>query len=200
MVDIKENKAMRMHLTMMSLSPIFFLMGIRYYDVELIGSFWRGVYDTPDEIWHIVIILFSAIWVVVSLVFLLIFKRSDKYGWEEGYTMKNVSVEKESSLNFFVTFIIPMIYDDLDCWQNCFSFGLIITLLVVLLFKTDLFYANPILTILGYEIIRFEFAVSPYPKLDGEIIGICVKHCDPGKVIKFKFIKDNIICAKPGGN
>lgn len=200
MIDIKENKAMRMHLTMISLSPIFFLTGLRYYDVELIGSFWCGIHNTLDEIWHIFTILFSTIWFVVSLVFLLIFKRSDKYGWKGGYTIKNVSIEKESSLNFFVTFIVPMIYDDLDSWQNCFSFGLIITLLVVLLFKTDLFYANPILTILGYEIIRFEFDAPPNSKLKGEIIGICVKHCDPNKVIKFKLINDNIICAKPGGN
>lgn len=57
MIDIKENKAMRIHLTMISLSPIFFLTVIRYYDLELIGSFWCGVHDTPDEIWHIVIIV-----------------------------------------------------------------------------------------------------------------------------------------------
>lgn len=71
MIDIKENKAMRIHLTMISLSPIFFLTGIKYYDPELIGFFRCDVHNAQDEVWHIVITLLSAIWGVVSLVLLL---------------------------------------------------------------------------------------------------------------------------------
>lgn len=79
--------------------------------------------------------------------------------------------------------------------QGLLVFFVIIILIVALLVKTDLFYANPILMLLGYKVIRFNFTHNS--KFGGkEVIGICPSRINYNKVIKYKIITDAVILMK----
>ncbi len=148
--------------------------------------------------WLLLIMTFCAIWIIASIVILLRFKFYRTFDCTEGYTIKNVSMEVDAGLNFMLTFILPLLFEDLNCWQSAVVFIVIVLIIVKLLSKTNLFYDNPVLTILGYTIIRFEFNVQPEGEYEynGEVIGICPKSINPDKMIKFKHISDNVVCIK----
>ena len=97
------------------------------------------------------------IWVLCALLYFLsfaAFKWSDK---ESGYTITNVVEEEGAGLNFFLTLIVPLIIDNVNTLQGFASFSLVVFIICVLLYRTNLFYANPILALLGYRVFKFTF-------------------------------------------
>lgn len=191
---------MKFELTILSLSPVFLLIAIKncnFNNVSCVtGTTTNVMQIIQDNFWLIILLFISVVWLFTSAIILLKFKKYKSYGWKEGFVIKNLSYERNESLNFFVTFILPVLFDDLNCWQNVIVFLLIISLLIILLMKTNLFYANPVLTVLGYEVIKFEFDDPPNDVLAGEIIGICPKSIHSDKTIKFKVIDGNVVCVK----
>ena len=63
----------------------------------------------------------------------------------------------ENSVTFFVTYITPLVLDDIDEGRGFFSFITIAALLILLMRNTNLYYQNPFLTILGYRSFYFHF-------------------------------------------
>lgn len=58
-------------------------------------------------------------------------------------------VEKEdTSLNFFMTMIIPLLIDDVGTIQGAVTFLIIMVMMYAMLSKTHLYYANPVVAIL----------------------------------------------------
>lgn len=94
----------------------------------------------------------------------------------------------ENSVTFFVTYITPLVLDDIDEGRGFFSFITIASLLILLMRNTNLYYQNPFLTILGYRSFYFHF--------EGEDgmgnIAITRGNFDTSKLIKRKRISDNV--------
>lgn len=53
-----------------------------------------------------------------------------------------------------------MTMEDLDTWKGFFVFGILMIMLFALMWKTNLFYQNPVLTLLGYEVFSFKFETT----------------------------------------
>ena len=56
----------------------------------------------------------------------------------------------DSGVAFFMTFVFPLLLDDLTTIRGFVLFMGILILVFLLLWKTNLYYQNPMLTILGY--------------------------------------------------
>ena len=94
----------------------------------------------------------------------------------------------ENSVTFFVTYITPLVLDDIDKGRGFFSFITIAVLLILLIRNTNLYYQNPFLTILGYRSFYFHFEGE-----DGiEYIAITKGNFDKLKLIKRKRISDDV--------
>ena len=106
-------------------------------------------------------------------------------------------VEKEdASLNFFLTMIIPLLIDDVDTIQGAITFLIIVVLMCVLLGRTNLFYANPVLSLLGYRIYTFSF-VDNSKYGEKTCIGVVQgKLNDNAGNIEFKPIDGNVLYVK----
>ena len=59
----------------------------------------------------------------------------------------------DSRVTFFMTFVLPMTMDDLNTWKGLFVFIIVMVMIFVLMWKTTLYYQNPVLTFLGYEVL-----------------------------------------------
>lgn len=148
-----------------------------------------------ENIYTIISFAFCVIWIIASFFVYIQFRCFQNSDCEEGYTIKNYKEENEAGLNFYVTFVFPLLLDKVIDIQGLLVFFVIIILMVALLDKTDLFYANPILMLLGYKVIRFNFTHNS--KFDGkEVIGICPSRINYNKVIKYKIITDAVILMK----
>lgn len=199
---MKENKYLKWLLIVQSFLPLFFLVIIRCYSkirVEMIFNFISELVHgnlgiirlalNHSEIFAASLLFVCTLMFVVSLCIYFFFKRSQSFGFQE--EEKRIVIDAdvtENSVAFFVTYITPLVLDDIDESRGFFSFITIIALLILLMRNTNLYYQNPFLTILGYRSFYFHF--------DGEEglgdIAITKGDFDASKLIKRKRISDNV--------
>lgn len=192
----KRNRILKTGLIIQSLSPLLLLTLIKNcnYDCSSceIGRF------ISNNLCLLIVMTICLIWIIISVVVYISFKSYRSSGFTEGYTMKNVETNSKAGLDFFLTLILPISIDELYLWRNAITFALILLALIVLLAKTNLYFSNPVLILLGYIIIEFEFTEPQSKEYLGTQIGICPrgKSFDSEKIIKFKKISDNVLCIK----
>ena len=141
------------------------------------------------------VMLFCAIWVILGLLFFLSFGLFRWTGKRDGYSICSVSENEEASLNFFLTLIIPLLLDNVATCQGAITFFAILFIICLLLSKTRLFYANPILTILGYHIYEFKFVDNNEFGCE-KLVGLCKGNVKNGQSIEYKKITDNVLYIK----
>ena len=199
---MKENKYLKWLLIVQSFLPLFFLVIIRCYSkirIRLICDFITellhgnfkviGAAINHQEIYATSLLCLCAALFVIGLFIYLFFKKSQSFGFqEEGKKIVIDADVTENSVTFFVTYITPLLLDDIDEGRGFISFIAIATLLILLMRNTNLYYQNPFLTILGYRSFYFHF--------DGEDgigdVAITRGAFDASKLIKRKRISDNV--------
>ena len=199
---MKENKYLKWLLIVQSFLPLFFLVIIRWFSkarVKLVHKFVselvRGNFKAigtalnHSEIYATILLCFCAIMFMFGLGIYFFFKKSQSFGFQE--EEKKIVIDAdvtENSVAFFVTYITPLVLDDIDESRGFFSFITIAALLILLMRNTNLYYQNPFLTILGYRSFYFHF--------DGEEglgdVAITRGDFDASKLIKRKRISDNV--------
>lgn len=116
------------------------------------------------------------------------------YGGVGAYSIQEISEDKEAGLNFFVALIVPFFIGSINEWQNFVAFIVLFVIIFILLVRTNLFYANPVLAILGYHIYRIKF------KDNKELKELCIvlstKQISKTDTIEYKALSGNILFAK----
>jgi len=189
-------------LILQSFLPLFFLVVIRCYSKIRIKLIYRfitellhgnfkviGIALQHQEIYATSLLCFCVLMFVLGLVIYFFFRKSQSFGFQE--EEKKIVIDAdvtENSVAFFVTYITPLVLDDIDESRGFFSFVTIAVLLILLMRNTNLYYQNPFLTILGYRSFNFHF--------DGEEgigdVAITRGDFDASKMIKRKRISDNV--------
>lgn len=99
----------------------------------------------------------------------------------------------EMSVAFFVTYVIPMVIDDITELRGFICFLVVISMLILLMRNTNLYYQNPILAVLGYKTFQFAFIETRDEALKNkDYIGITRGKFDSTKIVKWKYISDNV--------
>jgi len=199
---MKEYKHLKWLLILQSFLPLFFLVVIRCYSKIRIKLIYRfitellhgnfkviGIALQHQEIYATSLLCFCVLMFVLGLVIYFFFRKSQSFGFQE--EEKKIVIDAdvtENSVAFFVTYITPLVLDDIDESRGFFSFVTIAVLLILLMRNTNLYYQNPFLTILGYRSFNFHF--------DGEEgigdVAITRGDFDASKMIKRKRISDNV--------
>ena len=199
---MKECKNLKWLLILQSFLPLFFLVIIRYCSevrIKLVYNFvsevFRGnfmIFETAlnhSELYATSLLCFCFVLLIFGFLIYVFFKKIQSFGFQE--EEKKIVVDAdgtENSVAFFVTYITPLVLDDIDESKGFFSFINIVILLILLMRNTNLYYQNPCLTILGYRSFYFHF--------DGEDgmgnVAITRGDFDASKLIKRKRISDNV--------
>ncbi len=192
----KENKVLKYGLIIQSLAPLFLLAFIRNFDCDIFTE-PLSVYF-PNHKCLLTVLSCCVLWVAISFIVYLYLMMHSNYGLTEGYTIKNLSKNNDKGLEFFLTLIVPMVMDDMEKKRDAVIFALIIIALCILLNKTNLYYSNPILIIIGYNIIEFEFEEPPSDDFKGTVVGIVPRKVsiEEKRSIKFKTIADNVLFVR----
>lgn len=196
----KEQKnSMKFKLMIQSLAPLAFLTIISNFSFQTQDSA-GAVYSTREFICHnlplLCVMLLCVLWVIFAIKFYFwdfgIFRWKDKSG---GYEIKNVEEDKEASLNFFLTLIIPLLIDNVSTIQGAITFACILFIICVLLYRTNLFFANPILALLGYHLYSFRFEQSKQMG-EGKYIGLSKGEVSDGTRIEYVKITEDVLYIK----
>lgn len=157
-------KLMKIKLMIQSLSPLAFLTIIKnftfvykdssgnYYNIKqlVIGNISSNICLT-------IVYSVCLLWLLLSICFFIQFRA---FLYTNTYEGDDITIQEEQtykSLDFFMTLILPLVINDVDTWQGMSVFFITLIMISILLAKTDLFYANPVLTILGYRFFKFSF-------------------------------------------
>lgn len=117
----------------------------------------------------------------------------------EGATDIPFEVTKVESINyehltFLATYVVPLISFDFDKGQQMIVLALLLVVMGAIYIKTDLFYANPSLALLGFHIYR---ADGHFKDGDREgIILVCRGRLMKGQKASYIRLDDRIYYAK----
>lgn len=189
---------MKFKLMIQSLSPLALLTIIRNFSfvTTTCDGLKLGLKDFIFEnIVLLVVLLFCFIWVILALVFFISFGAFKWNNKQSGYEISSLVEKEDAGLNFFLTLIIPLLLDDVNTLQGALTFAIVVLLICILLYKTNLFYANPVLALLGYRVYEFSFKQNEEYG-DKQYIGLCKGKLTKSGSIEFKQITDKVIYIK----
>ena len=213
---MQDNIYLKRGLITQSLSPVFLLLIIRHIHLDytrLIVRFLFCVAIRPSEtiikalihprFGELLVVLVGAIWVIASLISIPAFKSTQDAGFESrGEMIIVIEEQKDAAASFLMTFILPLMIDELSSLQYWFSYMLVIVVVYAVLYQSNLYYQSPVLAFLGYKVFKFKVK-NPVDgfKENKEYIGITKKYMITEEAaIMWKHIADDVYLVYNEGN
>ena len=203
---MKENRKLRNLLIMQSFLPLTVLLFIKHFKI----SMCMLVFDFTSQLFHgdlavfrkalehesflIFIVLTGCVfWFIRGILSVYQFRNVQNANFIEGDKITVNSISSDSGLIFFVTFIVPLVMDNIGKANEFLVFICLTFMVILLMNKSNLYYQNPVLTILGYTTFQFEFVTkSGDSQSKKDLIGLTYGKIDENKIIKYQLISDNV--------
>ncbi len=203
----KANKKLKWKLIIQSFLPLSILVAIKNIKIEIwgsLGNFFRRLFEGDIAVlvevykhphtWTFLLVLISIFVTVSGCIAIWQFREVQFSGFTDAG--EKVRIEEEitdSGITFFMTFILPLMMDDIDSMKDFIVYAGIILMVVVLMAKTNLYYQNPVLTLLGYKLYKIKFENSSLSECENKhFVAVCRAKLDEKKIVKWKYISDNI--------
>lgn len=201
----EDNKLKRL-LILQSFCPLFLLVFIQHVGhFSFVYRFFVGVYHRDfsvlvdaingSAIGDVIITFFCIIWFIITAVVAFGFRSIQEFSFDHyGETIVVKSEKKDSGVSFLVSFILPLLVEDVSTFRGFIFFIALLTMVIFLLVRSDLFYQNPVLVALKYKTYEFQFVTSYTDvKKDRTYIGLSKGEIPSEKAaIKRKYIADNV--------
>lgn len=203
---LKEDNKLKCFLVLQSFCPLFLLIFIQHVGhFNLIFWFFSELFKgnltviakamKSSFLGDVVIMLLCIVWFLITVVVAKGFKNLQNGNYDHyGETIVIESEKKDSGVTFLVTFVLPLLVDDVSTFRRFVFFVVLLTMVIFLLMRSDLFYQNPVLVALNYKTFEFQFC-NPYMdvKENKTYIGLTRGELQFEDVsIKRKYIADNV--------
>ncbi|MFD3270085.1 hypothetical protein ACE3MS_08080 [Paenibacillus dendritiformis] len=202
---MKENKKLRFLLILQSFMPLMVLLFLKNFDNDLIFlvrkffiQIWNHEFTaitvavTHKKFLLLIVIIICILWIIVGLYSMLLFKGAQFANFIDD-KIKIISYSSDAGLIFFTTFIVPLVLDDIGSMRNFLVFICLFLMIIVLMYKTNLYYQNPVIAMLGYSTFHFKFTENSDSTMkNNELVGITYGKIDEDKIIKYQRIADNV--------
>lgn len=208
MTILRENRFLKLLLIIQSFTPLFLLLIIKYWNGiiwKLVAKFFNFLISgnvmeaisksfRNAEFFRLVLILTCVILLVAGILIYLYFNKAQTAGFTDHAEKISVGNDTtEASATFFVSYVIPMLLEDITELKGFLCFVIIMMMLIILMGKTNLYYQNPILAVLGYKTFEFKFSETSDAGLrNKDYIAITKGKIDETKIVKRKYITDNV--------
>ena len=211
-----NNLHLKRGLIIQSLSPVFFLLIIRHLHLDywhLVCRFLSCIAISPGEtimkafmhprFGELLVVICGFILCFDSVISIPAFKGVQEAGFESHGEMVNVIGEqKDAAASFLMTFILPLLIDELGSPQYWVSYVFLIAVVCAVLCQSNLYYQSPVLAIFGYRVFKFK-VLNPADRLEEnrEYIGITKKNMITEEAaIIWKHISDDVFLVYNEGN
>ena len=164
--------------------------------LKLVHRFWEVLVNTGISAFSVaanhvsfgsfIISIISTIWLIITIVIAF------------GFNGEQIIIEdspNDSGATFLVTYVLPLLTDDVESVRGLIVFLTMLIMVVLLLTRSNTFYQNPVLSAMKYRTFSFKF-LNPsnditYP--ERTYIGITYKTSIAEEtVIKRKYISDGV--------
>jgi len=144
-----------------------------------------------ENCYNYVCTLISGILLLIAIAYsIIIFIKFKYYSTISGdlpSEIMNADEEKGASLSFFLTYVLPISIYNLNDLQNILAFLVVVVIMFLLMSKTNLYYANPILNLCGYKVYHIKF------RNNEEILTVLtLNDFSAGKFVSLKEIENGV--------
>ena len=182
---------MKFKLTVQSLAPLFVLLLVQSVGKWNLREEYNIYYkEFIQDNWFVIVYeTLLVVMVLIAIVSYFSFNNWKRYGQETHNKILKTTCINEHSLTFFMTYVIPLMVSDVLEIRNIISCSIVVLIVMVLMFKTDLFYQNPVLSLLGYNIYKIHINTEDF---------ICIirENLVDGDCVRKKKISRNIYVAR----
>ncbi len=198
-MNVKDCKRLKIIFFIQSFAPLFFVLWIKHFDINglfllcrFLSKLLKGDLTVflrifaHSETWGFIASCVCFFWVLITILYAFLFRNLQTAGFSStGDTISSIEIHKDVGLNFFASYLLPLIVD-VDGLQSFAVFVGMLFLILTLVWKSDLFYENPILSLWNYK----TFSFTTNSGLTG--IGITRGIIDTNSRIKTKRIGDGL--------
>ena len=205
-----ENLKVKRSLIVQSFAPLFLLLAIKYSHIcqyyrficiffdEIKNDCWKTIASAIQHpsLWGMIVFSISIAWLIATIIIALGFKGIQNNDFiAAGEQIIVAEKETDGGAIFLVTYVLPLLMDDIDSWRSFLVFFVLLIMIVALLIHSKNFYNNPILTLLQYKTYTFKF-LNPADDIENaeeEYVAItCGKGISEEATIRRKYITDGV--------
>ena len=161
-------------------------------------SFMFWVEQLPEAIWQTYLLNWLSVLMFFCFLVSLVIKYRFDYMLEGGgeNTIRVCSIKSEDyeQLTFLATYIIPFFGFTFEDERRLVAYLILLVIIGVIFIRTDKYYVNPTLALLGYKLYRAD--LSDQNGLYESVIVLSKDIIGPDETIKYKLISDNVFYAK----
>lgn len=207
----KENLRLKKSLILQAFAPLFVLLAIKHLDVHLYLNLIQKFVDyvkmmrigaALETAIHnsafggFVISIIGIVWFIITVTIAFGFGGFQKSGFvSAGEKIKIEDLPNDNGATFLVTYVLPLITDDVNSIRGLIAFLIMLTMIILLLTQSNNFYQNPVLSAMKYRTFSFKFS-NPSNDIDHServYIGItCGTPIVESDLIKRKYISDGV--------
>lgn len=203
---LKKDKKLKILLVLESFLPLFILIFIKHaVKVDLIFRFLSELFKSnwsvigralnSSSLGDLLITVLCIAWFLFTFFIAMGFKSLQNSGFDHnGEKIEIKSEKKDSGVTFLVTYLLPLLVDDVSTPRGFILFIVLLMMVIILMMRSDLFYQNPVLVALKYKTYEFQF-INPSQDVKENKTYIAISKdalSSNGRIIKRKYIADDV--------
>ncbi|GIP43197.1 hypothetical protein J45TS6_16560 [Paenibacillus sp. J45TS6] len=170
-----------------SLSPLFFILLVQMIDFEYIKKlYWTGKFSD----WDFIAKIFTQPYIALAFLVLIILPNALLFCMMYYFkthapvqaTITKVASKNGDVLNYIATYLIPFVSFKTDKINDLLAFILLMIILTIVYINANIYFINPFLTIMRYNIVE----------INGTYITICKGEFVTGDPINLYLIDHNV--------
>lgn len=170
-----------------SLSPLFFILLVQMIDFEFIKKLhWTGKFSD----WDFLAKIFTQPFIALAFLVLVILPNALLFCMMSYFkthapvqaTITKVASKNGDVLNYIATYLIPFVSFKTDKINDLLAFILLMIILTIVYINANIYFINPVLTIMRYSIVE----------INGTYITICKGEFVNGDPINLYLIDHNV--------
>ncbi|HEA0810675.1 TPA: hypothetical protein RVC43_001750 [Escherichia coli] len=181
----------KINLYILSLSLLFFFFIVITIDIPICFGDKCKFIGFEKLISNNVVAIICALLFLYSIVAYFKFKYDIKQSTEIPFEVVKVESINYEHLTFLATYVIPLITFDFEKTKYIIVLAMLLVVMGIIYIKTDLFYANPSLALMGFHIYKLDGVFKGGEKRDG-IIVITRKKIKMGDSVKYIKLDDRV--------
>lgn len=195
---MKDDWLIKVMLYVLSLWLLFVSLLIMSYDTTLLNNLVEAVKQRDLKavtdgfnVKNFVFVI-SALFILLGGLILSLLANSYRGGWSITCSVSDVSDENHEHLEFLATYVMPLVFTDVESKRTVLNLALMIVAIGAIYVKTNKFYSNPSLAILGFKIYK----ATIHDRGEKQFIVICRGQLTEKSVIRYIRIDNNTCLAK----
>lgn len=166
-----SNNFLKAVLYILSLWLLFFSLAIMSYDkvflVKIFNTDYLAVFQNIRSVnlsfmkSANYIFILSIFFMLAGILSLWLLHVGFLAGWSGTYVIEDVCDENHEHLAFLTTYIMPLVFTDVDKKRTAINLAVMIIAIGIIYVKTNKFYSNPSLAVLGYRIYKAKIKNEP---------------------------------------